>query len=249
MNELLEKRLIKMLPGEKGYELTNIGQALSEQIKSNLIEEKQRSSSRYYVYLSDSKVEMLFSQISGRSDDNLYKKADEVIKHIHESKKVGTIEAPGEYFEGTVEMKWGPFNSARMYFRDSLEPLAYFSGHFNQTLVALCGSTKHLIGVDIGELGKSDIHSYSLAPMIQGYLLSKLDLPVPKEVQGWELHSNENENETSNLIRTASASMSGPPAKLEFMARTLMQWPRSGCPEIVLGTPIYVALAGETGAA
>jgi hypothetical protein len=217
---------------------------------SSLTEKKRKIGSRYYVYLSDSKVDMLFSQISGRSDVNRCKKADEVIKHIYENENVGTIEAPTEYFHGTLDMKWGPFDEA---------PLVYFSGYSDDTLVALCGSTKHLIGLDMGRLGRSHALSHSLTPVVHEFFLTKLGLDVPADVQ-WNIafikerfgHLEDN-GKLALALDLASSQMYGPTAKLEFLARKLVSldvrdglpsYPRFRSLAMVLGTPIYVALAG-----
>jgi hypothetical protein len=126
-------------------------------------------------------VDMLFSQISSTPESNRYKKADEVIKHIYDTEKVGTIDAPSEYFHGTLDMRWGPYGEGfyryqRANASEETSPLAYFSGHRDRTLVALCGSTKHLIGLDLGELGKTHAHSYSITPMIETFFRRRLDL-------------------------------------------------------------------------
>ncbi|UFW51139.1 MULTISPECIES: DUF7019 family protein [Bradyrhizobium] len=258
INELLEKRLIEEQPKLKdAYAFTSVGKAVSERIKSNLIEKKKKIGSRYYVYISDSKIDMLFSQISSTPESNRYKKADEVIKHIYDTEKVGTIDAPSEYFHGTLDMRWGPYGDGFYRYQradasEETSPLAYFSGHRDRTLVALCGSTKHLIGLDLGELGKTHAHSYSITPMIETFFRRKLDLDPAEDLDEMGYLGNSGSDLVYHLVNADRNMQGGPAAKLEFLARTLMSWREPGADEIsesekihsmVLGTPIYVALA------
>jgi Alpha/beta hydrolase family len=268
VEELLERKLLQLesdnsYGNERSscYAITAAGRIVSEQIKNALIEGKKKSGARYFVYVSASKVEMLFSQISQESNLTLFRKADEVIKHINETEDVGSIKSPGKYFSGTIEMMWGPFGGVYPTV-EGAEPLVYFSGTSERTLVALCGSTKHVVGMDIGKLGMSHAHSHSLTPTIEAYFLDKLDLEVPAKLQ--EMGGRFSRSDPGDLIHAlmlASSQMRGPVARLEFLARKLLYEKLRDDRErdhlddrdhdddgnrissILLGTPIFVSMA------
>lgn len=87
---------------------------------------------RYYVYVSDVKIDMLFAQIP-RSllarvagdlkldlkllsvtlkketlPETRYSKLDVVTQALREAGEIGTIEQPKQYFSGAMSMGWGP---------------------------------------------------------------------------------------------------------------------------------------------
>jgi hypothetical protein len=87
---------------------------------------------KYYLYVSDTKVDMLFDQLSPRLRDkvatelkidlkflsttfaeepmekNRYRKLEIVSKYIQKNELVGTIDSPDVYFKGELPMHWGP---------------------------------------------------------------------------------------------------------------------------------------------
>jgi hypothetical protein len=233
-------------------------------MKKAIIKKRQRPGAKYYVYVSASKVEMLFGQFSEGFDVSLYQKTDRVIEHIHETERVGTVDDPTEYFAGTLDMKWGPYGLAghdeNVPEKYALDPLVFFSGAGKRTMVALCGSTKHLVGVDIGGLGLSRADSYSMTPAIDLHLRRRLELSMPSVVRmaypsmekAWRARMASRSDANSELVDAvamASDKMVGPTAKLEFLARKLASGPArfpstTHSTAVVLGTPIYVALAG-----
>ena len=113
---------------------------------------------KYYVYISDSKVEMLYDQIPLRLRDRMAaelkidvkvlsttiseKPTDAtrlsrlrvVTEYIDRNEAVGQVDRPSKYFRGTMRLRWGPFSLP------SSEPrMIYFSGVTQRTrLHALC---------------------------------------------------------------------------------------------------------------
>lgn len=68
------------------------------------------SASKYYVYISDSKVNMLYAQ-RGRGKDagqDSIDKLDAVLADLARAGRIGTIDEPKEYFAGAMTMRWGP---------------------------------------------------------------------------------------------------------------------------------------------
>jgi hypothetical protein len=123
---------------------------------------RQVSSLRYYLYISDAKLDMLFEQIDRRllkhismelkvdlklSSVTLHKAEDPapartaklrvVERFIDDHQDVGTCESPGrEYFRGQLNMQWGwlarPTSDA--------SSIVFFRGEEGPLLVMLAGS-------------------------------------------------------------------------------------------------------------
>ena len=122
---------------------------------------------KYYVYISDTKVDMLLAQIPHdtkkkiaseykvdlklisttrkseiEAEDNRYMRLNTVCNSIRDYGNVGTVNEPSEYFVDTLNMRWGPFGD-----KDPTKaPLVYFGGGRGGTVIGLGGSIKHLIG-------------------------------------------------------------------------------------------------------
>lgn len=115
---------------------------------------------KYYLYISDAKVDMLLPQVpheikkktatemgfdlkvlkmnrktETESDENRITRLETVLSFIREYGKVGSIDEPDDFIDDTEFM---PF--------DSVEPLVYFTGTTKRSVFALAGSTHHLLG-------------------------------------------------------------------------------------------------------
>lgn len=121
---------------------------------------------RYYLYISDAKLDMLFEQI----DQSAFKRisaeakvdlklagltvkrgADPAVvrsaklrvveRFIDRHHQVGTIDEPGnEYFRGRMTMAWGWLHNT------TAEDLVLFQGQQNENTVVLAGSSRHVLG-------------------------------------------------------------------------------------------------------
>src|SRR5947209_11465862 len=117
---------------------------------------------KYYIYISDTKVDMLYPQIpkpilkriasslsidlkllgaevnigakSNSPDETHYAKVKIVSEYIEKHLDVGSIDAPSTYFKGKLSMKQGTL----------LNQAAYFGGETERTVIGLCGSMKHV---------------------------------------------------------------------------------------------------------
>lgn len=227
---------------------------------------------KYYVYISDAKVDMLYPQIpksvlkkiasslnidlklfgaelsvgikNNQSDETRYAKARIVSEYIEKNLDVGTIDAPSTYFRGTLPMKWGPpsENKSVVGSRD----MVYFGGFTKHTILGLAGSMGHVISSDKGStfiIGVSHLHA------LFNILASEPQKPI----------SVLPDTEESYYIDMAflgvmrqTWEMRGPKQQVEFLAKTLLQGPlaypfhssyEATQSYVVLGTPIYVAIA------
>jgi uncharacterized protein DUF7019 len=207
---------------------------------------------RYYIYVSDTKVDMLYEQIPARlrgkiateikvdlkilsttvseepRDASRLAKLKIVTEYIQKNEQVGTVDQPTDYFYGTMRLRWGPYA-----FRETQS--VYFGGSTQYTSLGLIGSLKHVIG----EIGTSQIDfSSSDVPAIMKALSRMAELSAKIED---ERQSNEYD---ISLVADATNSLKGPTQRMEFLAKRLIEgYSHKQQQRILLGTPIYVALA------
>ena len=144
---------------------------------------------RYYLYVSEPKVEMLLAQIdpAGRRGDvgvrnrrqvreneatqesskldDLYTRAGAVSWYIENHGSYGSIDEPDQFFGGVALLRWGPFMQP-----DS--PLVYFGGYTERTILGLGGSSRNVIG---GSVPNNVNYPDSAAPVILAALREELD--------------------------------------------------------------------------
>lgn len=227
---------------------------------------------KYYVYISDSKVDMLLPQIphetkrkiatefkldikifgaarrsETETEENRIFRLETVAEHIYTNEDVGTLDQPATYFAGSMPMRWGPFGENRFRGdRDEKSPIVYFAGSTGQTLIGLGGSSKHVIG-NAGPSNPTDWLG-SVGPILFELLMRNATN------EEHELNDRDDENDAANLfilgrrMTAISREMGGPDQHLEFLAKKIlagetMSDRRDGERFLTLGTPLYVALA------
>lgn len=120
---------------------------------------------KYYLYISETKIDMLFPQVSHsfltevaakfkidlglitanldtsdpRFKGMLYAKTNIVTQYIRSYGDVGTVVEPKRYISGTHALRWGVLS-------DYASDLAFFGGVVGNTMLALIGSSASLIG-------------------------------------------------------------------------------------------------------
>ncbi|MGW3465844.1 DUF7019 family protein [Streptomyces olivaceoviridis] len=211
---------------------------------------------RYYVYISDSKVDMLLSQIDpafgrrstteagvsvklfsvrrsveGPAPDRTAK-LERVLRHLEETGQTGSVDDPGPYLRGSLPMQWGPLNG------ENGGSLVYFGGRTEQTILGLGGASGHVLGAS--------------APQAQEFAPSSMPTLLAGLASAFAADSAEMPAEQSSLawVHTAGRLLRGPRQQVEFVARRLLSGP-SPYPEldarpgmrVLLGSPLYVALA------
>ncbi len=214
---------------------------------------------KYYLYVSDAKVDMLYSQIplppweriattltigydklsmsvlGGSSNRTLFSKLSVVVDYINSNFEVGSIDEPRAYFGGTLPMGWGQFGSES-------NRIIFFGGSTDRTRVGLGGSVKHVI--EGHEL--SDVHIGSNSWMdLASVLREELDDPL----QFQDLPIEPDLALAAVSIGVHEVTRVGADQPVQFLARKqhVRDYPelkeRNQPHRIVLGTPIYVALA------
>jgi hypothetical protein len=224
---------------------------------------------KYYIYISDAKVNMLFPQVphdikkkvatewkmdlkvlsaarkvETESEDNRIARLETVVDFIREYGNIGNVDKPDQYIEDTLSMRWGQFGGGP----DS--SVVYFGGETSDAIIGLGGSMSHVIG----NVGSAAVEYGSLTP----YLMKVLS-PELKSSSGSaepELEGLYADYYPLRAVKIATYNMEGPKQKLEFLAKRLLYWgggvPPNETPfpddkkqghRVILGTPLYVAMA------
>lgn len=210
---------------------------------------------QYYLYVSDSKVDMLLAQMDPaftrkRTTEvslNLKlfggKRATEtsaggertaklqrVVRYLEEHGDLGTVDEPGQFFWGLLPMSWGPFPA---------EPtLAYFGGSTGRTVVGLGGSGHHILG---GGPAPAGVPRSVLPSMLAGL---RADPGIGALTEAIKHEADGAHKGALAAVQRANEAMPGPEQNLEFVAKRLLDGPSPTADggHVVLGTPLYVAL-------
>jgi hypothetical protein len=206
-----------------------------------IVELKAHSGPKYYVYVSKSKISMLYPQVGPdtvtRGDSNA--KLDAVLADLARAGRIGAIDEPKEYFAGAMPMRWGP---CAFPYRPTPSPLVYFGGATETTVVGLGGSAKHVIG-EIGS-GKAGLHSCLPYFILQLQKEMGESLPVAFE--------NDAPEQSLMAVYVATTRGKGPSQQLEFVAKRLAYGPfpakfiskeNREIRNVLVGTPLYVAIS------
>lgn len=210
---------------------------------------------KYYIYISDTKLDMLYPQIPrkilerisvdlsinlGMINVNLKNKDNEksrfdklriVTEYIKNNESVGSIDAPLDYFEGELPMRWGPLSHE--------ERSVYFGGKTDSTWIGLAGSISHVVGSNTG-------NKEGFASMTAQSMLFNIEIALRDDATRFPEYM-QHSLQTSYIIYWATSNISGPEQKLEFLAKRLhfgdVEDQRGTRRNVLLGTPLYVSLA------
>ncbi|MCC8340592.1 hypothetical protein LMJ38_32330 [Streptomyces sp. R1] len=218
---------------------------------------------RFYLYISEVKVDMLLAQlgrssagtrttevgvdlkvVSGKrtvertAEADAVSRLEKVLRRLEKDDAIGTVTEPGPFFRGRLPMRWG----APTHGDDS--SLVFFGGRTGDTVVSLGGSTRHVVGSSDDAASGPPLARSLLPSLLDGLrldpriaaLFSAADPSPPVDPDGLALRA----------VREATDGLRGPAQTLDFVARRLLHGPdpdgRDGA-TVVLGTPLYVALA------
>lgn len=216
---------------------------------------------RNYLYVSDVKLDMLFEQIDRSllkhisaelkvdlklASITLHKAADPsparmaklqiVEQFINDHHNVGTCENPGlEYFRGQLNMQWGWLT------RPSVDKssIVFFRGEEDSLSVTLAGSSRHVIGAP----PEASFFAGSALP----HIITAIGDHISDKSALSGLWSESARWTRVARVRELRLHPEGAPSQpMEFLAIPLAE-DRSSEMHIVLGTPIYVALAAKSG--
>ncbi|MEU5686150.1 hypothetical protein DEJ48_08775 [Streptomyces venezuelae] len=204
---------------------------------------------RYYLYVSRTKLDMLYEQIppkllkrlaveakvdlkvlsvavqSPRADVTSYDKLDIVEAYLEREFDVSWMTEPRPWFRGDLELRVAGYGSP--------EGPTFMTGRDGDTVIALIGSAHHLLGQRTAP--ETIQRTYSMLPS----LFRLLD-----DRQG-RAHGQDAAHDVLEFAET----LKEPPVYSEFLARRLLHGTAAGRDgrqvDIVVGTPLYVAMADE----
>lgn len=214
---------------------------------------------KHYIYISDTKVDMLYEQINesllnkfagelsidlkpggvgigGTIKPNPVKetrisKLRLVVKSLEEKKSVGWIDAPRNYFKGSLNMQWG-----LVYGRGGSEtPSAVqFSGRTERTAFGMIGSLHHMIG-NIGNASDSQKHWHTPHEILKT-LASTIEQPKSFDDKSLKLVIRE-------WLNNVSVEDLKQQRSLEFLAVNYLFSKGEGL-DLLLGSPNLRCLCG-----
>jgi hypothetical protein len=219
---------------------------------------KPQTNIKYYVYLSSTKIDMLFQQIpkdmrskiekeleidlklikmsfaEKQLDDNLYSRLSIVTDYLEKYVGVGDVSSPTEYFKGSLFMHWAEIASG----------VIFWGAKLNNTAIGLGGSMSNVLGytstgVQIGHshtpwlvaLLSQEIESI-IAPGFKALSQGAGHPIVDEEIERRIIHSTQDWAEDLYLNSYQ---------KCEFIAKKL-RFTTYHQHKVLLGTPIYVAI-------
>ncbi|MER6996819.1 SAVMC3_10250 family protein [Streptomyces sp. NPDC000410] len=205
---------------------------------------------RYYLYISDAKVDMLLSQIdpawsrkrvtefsvglqvagAKRSVETTgadrVARLERVVRHLEDHGDLGDVDEPGQYVHGVLPMQWGTVGS---------DDAVYFGGRSERTVVGLGGSTGHALGTVVAAPTETRL-SASLLPVLVERLA--------------EFAPGDEAADALAMVVQANAALRGPAQRFEFVAKRMLHGPHPypelsprGGMTVLLGSPLYVAMA------
>jgi hypothetical protein len=206
---------------------------------------------QYFVYISDSKVNMMLAQIDAgrlrsrtrtvgfdlkvlkgglteepRAGADRVARLQRVVRWLHDHGDLGSVDQPGQFVWGLMPMRWGPMTG-----HDG-KPMIYLGGEDGTTVVGLGGSRAHVFGLPGPEAAQD-------APLSRSMLPSLMQAITPAETDP----APDGEPAALAVVHAATTGLRGPAQNMEFIAKRLLHGPGPNGSTVLLGSPLYVALA------
>jgi hypothetical protein len=217
-----------------------------------------RITMKYYIYISDAKVDALLPQIlneikskqstefkidlkilsfssKSETEDNRISRLAAVCEFIKEYGNVGTIKQPDEYIYDMMSADMAIPDSSnwpQRAYSDWSSDYVYFGGQRGDTLICLGGSARHLIGV--------------YPPSINSYISSAFPVMV-RDLQRCVSHPNDKDFSILDSASTmVTEYLKNRTQKIEFLAKRLAYGQGNhSSSKVLFGTPLYVSMADE----
>ncbi len=204
---------------------------------------------KYFLYISDLKIEQLFSQLpifkkillqfslklktpiadidvsEAEKSNSKYSKLKIIEKYLIHKKEIGTIEAPKSFIKGESTFIWGPYEPYGHELTDKF--LVYFYSNASKKRIQLIGSQAFVIG----ETGKVPASIAYLNPKFINNLIEETHNNLlislkQHDVGGSVGHSEYSFKEKGEYYQ-----------KLEFLAKVLYSDETT-----IVASPVYVSL-------
>lgn len=205
---------------------------------------------KYYVYVSKSKVDLLYPQIPPKFlkqvetkieinlqvlnisfgeksfDETMYSRLSTLIEYLESTGKVGTIADPKEYFYGKIHLQWAEIHPN----------IVFYGGILNNIALALGGSMKHVLGYESVGVEKGISHTPWLVEVLSHEIENII---LPPNMGGMSAEENERRilGSADSWANTLSERAF---ERFELVAKTLKTGTYHNH-KILIGTPIFVA--------
>jgi hypothetical protein len=210
----------------------------------------------YYLYISDSKIDMLLPQIdpayttkrgsevgvslsvlsfkktAEQPAHNRTARLERVLRHLQDHGDIGSIDHPGQFFGGLLPVQWGRFPGAAS--------MVFAGGRTDQTVIALGGSGRHLLGA-VPNIDQADPAWSHLPPLLDGLASDLEDEILVEAAEQPGDHLDRGDLTALATVRRAVDRLTGPAQNVEFVAKRLLHGTLEGQP-VLLGSPLYLAL-------
>lgn len=212
----------------------------------------------YFVYISDSKIEMLYEQIPWEGRKTLsyelgidfgvlkarFSNMENTVAQITKlkiiekyiSRRTGTVASPQSYFRGEMEMIWGPYYQSD----EEFENFVYFGGKFLGTHVGLGGTTTNCLG--ISQNRGEQITSFSLSSYLLSALARGKQIPDPRRIHSKGHKLKDVQMSALEAVVVANDTLAYPKQRMKFIAKRFLHGSIDATP-VLIGSPIYVAHA------
>lgn len=195
----------------------------AEQASLASFERSVKSKLRYYIYISITKIRMLSKQLN-IGNENEYLALEQIIQHLRQQQEIGTIDAPKNFIEGIIEMKYGPIG-------EYASKIAFFGNQQSQQVIALIGSTASLVGKEGTAALFNNMHFYYIINFLDQVARLGTMRPLDPTPSCFHKYSLRQAIDVALSLPLISEN------RLGFLAKVLYREPG-----LILATPLYVAM-------
>ena len=225
---------------EKDLELNRINSAILELLSESIELNKKNdtNSLRYYLYYSETKLNMLYSQISTKECSD-YKKISSVEKALSQNNLIDNYPNHNKQFiQGKIKMNWG-WMTEKEYATD----IVFFGSKEGSKNLCLIGSRESLVG-EVKVSGTSHSPDYYMFRIFNDQLANEKFYLTENPSANDEASNSWKKNIPKLLpIKTFNRFMNGVPNKkqeLQFVAKIIRTFSDTEN-ELIIATPIYVS--------
>ena len=221
------------------YASKNYGMDLEQEANNSTNDlQIEQACLKYYIYVSETKLNMLYPQISKQDDgiETLFSKVKAISKYLEKNQMIGSLENPAAYIYGKMFMNWG---CLRQYDSD----IVFFGSQKATDRIVLVGSKYSLVGQS-----KASSTEHSLDYYLFNFLKNCTKYPQLFSVDNLQLNLLDSRHSGYFLVmksfNTLMSKVDRKNESVEFLARTLVihQEDRE---RLMIATPLYVALDNE----
>jgi len=199
---------------------------IETQEKSKIYLATYRKKFKFFLYVSHTKVNMLFEQIDYNepSKFSIYQKVKIVVDYLNGSNQVGNFNENKSYVFGRHKMNWG-------YWHDYASGIAFFGYKESEKKIALIGSKSSMIG----EIDANEIHS------IDHYFYRYLNAALSNFENNPEKEKDTGFKNLRFSFDLFYENVKNKNQELEYIAKVINTYEEDGS-SIIIGSPIYISL-------